>query len=43
VQIQGPALVIMVACMITVVAPFIFKMVSDTGDGYGLQDARSAN
>jgi len=43
VKVQGPALVIMVACMITVVAPFIFKMVSDTGEGYGLQNARSAD
>jgi Flp pilus assembly protein TadB len=43
VQVQGPALVIMVACMVTVVAPFIFKMVSDTGGNYGMQHARSAD
>lgn len=43
VRVQGPALVIMVACMFTVVAPFIFKMVSDTGGGYGTQQSRSAD
>lgn len=30
VRVQGPALVIMVACMLTILAPFIFQMLSDS-------------
>ena len=43
VRVQGPALVIMVACMFTVVAPFIFKMISDSGDSHGTQQSYTAD
>ena len=30
VRVQGPALVIMVACMLTILAPFVFQMISES-------------